>query len=45
MKGKEMMNSGEFMSGGSMWFGGISMLLIAVLVILSIAALVKYLMK
>ena len=41
-----MMNGSEYMQGGGyMWFGGISMLLITVLVILSIAALIKYLMK
>lgn len=28
-----------------MWFGGIGMLLIGVIVVLAIAALVKYLMK
>ena len=39
-----MMYDGGFMGGG-MWFGGISMILIGVLVILSIAALIKYLMK
>ncbi len=38
-------NSYMEMSGGFMWLGGISMLLIGVLVILSIAALIKYLMK
>ena len=39
-----MMGEGMMTSNG-MWFGGIGMLLIAVLVILTIAALVKYLMK
>ncbi len=40
------MNNGYMeMGSGYMWFGGISMLLIAILVILSIAALIKYLMK
>lgn len=33
------------MDGGGMWFGGFGMLLVTVLVILAIAALVKYLMK
>ena len=31
--------------GGGMWFGGIWMLLVGLLVVLSIAALIKYLMK
>lgn len=35
----------SMMTGNGMWFGGVGMLLIAVLVVLSIAALVKYLMK
>jgi len=39
------MGYGEMMSGSGMWFGGISMVLVLALVILSIAALVKYLMK
>ena len=39
-----MMNGSEWMGGG-MWFGGIGMLLIGALVILTIAALIKYLMK
>ncbi len=38
-----MMNG--WMDGGGMWFGGIWMLLIGLLVVLSIAALIKYLMK
>ncbi len=38
-----MMN--DFMGTGMMGFGGLWMLLIGVLVILAIAALVKYLMK
>lgn len=33
------------MGGGGMWFGGTGMVLLALLVILAIAALVKYLMK
>jgi len=33
----------DMMSGGGMWFGWIFMLLIAALIILSIAALIKYL--
>jgi len=40
-----MNNNGYMDMGGYMWFGGISMLLIGILVILSIAALIKYLMK
>lgn len=39
-----MMYGNEWMGGG-MWFGGISMLLVGLLVILSIAALIKYLLK
>ncbi len=39
-----MWNGAEWMGGG-MWFGGIWMVLIGALVILSIAALVKYLLK
>ena len=39
-----MMNGSGWMDGG-MWFGGFGMLLIGALVILSIAALIKYLMK
>ncbi len=39
------MGYGEMISGTGMWFGGISMALILVLIILSIAALVKYLLK
>jgi hypothetical protein len=39
----KMMNG--WMEGGGMWFGGVGMLLIGILVILSIAALIKYLMK
>lgn len=31
------------MDGSGMWFGGVGMLLVAVLVILAIAALIKYL--
>lgn len=38
-----MMNG--WMDGSGMWFGGFWMLLIGLLVILSIAALIKYLMK
>lgn len=34
-----------WMYASGMWFGGIWMLLIGVLVVLSIAALIKYLMK
>jgi hypothetical protein len=34
-----------WMDGNGMWFGGVGMLLIGILVILSIAALIKYLMK
>lgn len=37
-----MMNNG-MMAGNGMWIGGIGMLLIGVLVLLSIAALIKYL--
>lgn len=33
------------MDGGGMWFGGLGMLLIGVLVVLAIAALVKYLLR
>ncbi len=40
-----MMYDGSFMGSGGMWFGGIFMLLITVLIVLSIAALIKYLMK
>ena len=39
-----MMNSSDWMGSG-MGFGGIGMLLIGLLVVLSIAALIKYLMK
>lgn len=35
----------SMITGNGMWFGGIGMLLIAVLVILSIAGLVKYLTR
>ena len=40
-----MMYASGFMGSGGMWFGGIFMLLITILIILSIAALIKYLMK
>jgi hypothetical protein len=40
-----MMNGYGWMDGGGMWFGGIGMLLIGALVIFSVAALIKYLMK
>ena len=33
------------MDGSGMWFGGIGMLLVIALLVLAIAALVKYLMK
>lgn len=33
------------MDGSGMWFGGWGMILLAVLVVLAILALVKYLMK
>ncbi len=33
------------MDGGGMWFGGFAMLAVAILVILAIAALVKYLFR
>ena len=40
-----MWSGAEFMGGGAMWFGGIWMVLVGALVILSIAALIKYLMN
>ncbi len=40
-----MMFGSEWMGGGGMWLGGIWMVLVGLLVVLSIAALVKYLMK
>ncbi len=33
------------MDGSGMWFGGVGMVLVTIVVILAIAALVKYLMK
>ncbi len=33
------------MDGSGMWFGGVGMWVVTILVILAIAALVKYLMK
>ncbi len=33
------------MDGSGMWFGGFGMLLLGVMVILAIAALIKYLLK
>ena len=40
-----MMDGSGWMGGSGMWFGGIGMLLIGILVVLTIAALIKYLMK
>ena len=39
------MGSEGMMNGYGMWFGGFGMLLVGVLVILTIAALIKYLLK
>jgi len=40
-----MWNGAEWMGGGAMWFGGFWMILLLALGVLSIAALIKYLMK
>ncbi len=40
-----MMGSENMMDGTGMWFGGFGMLLIGFLVVLAIAALIKYLLK